>query len=103
MTKCKYGSFSREDCLALLSYVAAHREPMSLTSLAEGAGIPRTTLNLILMDANTHGQGSLLAEEARKYHFEWSIDRREMIPGLRSKGPKGQRKIIDVEKRGYGD
>ena len=92
-----YGSFRDDDCLALLSYVAKHSEAMTLSELAEGAGIPRSTLNLILMDGLS--RSGRLAAVAERYRFEFVVHGEALTYPRR--GPRGRAKIIEVVWRGY--
>ncbi len=96
-----YGTFSSEDCLFLLTYVAREHPVCTITELAEGVGIPRQTLNLILIDALSNGRNSQLAVVAERHHYEYKINKQALIPGLQPHGPKGRRMIIDAEWRGY--
>jgi DNA-binding IclR family transcriptional regulator len=95
--RATYGSFRDDDCLALLSYVAEHREIMTLSELAEGVGIPRTTLNLILMDGMS--RSGRLAAVAERYRFEYVVHREALTYPRR--GPRQRVRIIEVVRRGY--
>ena len=101
MKRQVYGSFRDEDCLALLCFVADHREAMTLSELAEGAGIARRSLCRMLIDALSSGTGSRLAIVAQRYHFEFMVHRDALTYPGRGKGPRGRMKIIEVIRRGY--
>lgn len=95
-----YGSFRDDDCLALLSYVAEHRDAMTLSELAEGAGVPRSTLNLMLMDAMR--SGGRFAAVAQRYRFDYAVHKDALTyPNMGKKGPRGKRVIIEAVRRGY--
>jgi hypothetical protein len=79
-----------DDCLVLLQYCTTHRdETQGQRSLSRATGIPRANLQLILKEALTNREGSMLCRVACKYRFDFEL----------SKKPN---RILDAVYVGYG-